>query len=61
MVTIIIRCDFSIIVKRGRLIAGPDHLSILETGEEPTIIEDNLPDVKLFKIRVSYDHFTNII
>ena len=36
--------DFEIIVKPGRLNARPDHLSRLESGEEPTSLEDNLPD-----------------
>lgn len=36
--------DFEIIVKPGRLNVGYDHLSRLETGEEPTNREDNLPD-----------------
>ena len=37
--------DFEIIVKPGRLNVGPDHLSRLETGEEPVCLEDCLPDV----------------
>ena len=36
--------DFEIIVKPGRLNAGPDHLSWIDWGEEPSILEDNLPD-----------------
>ena len=36
--------DFEIIVKPGRLNPGPDHLSCIETGEEPTNIDDGLPD-----------------
>ena len=36
--------DFEIIVKPGRLNAGPDPLSRIETGEEPTNLEDNLPN-----------------
>ena len=36
--------DFEIIVKPRRLNAGPDHLSRLEPGEEPTSLEDNLLD-----------------
>ena len=36
--------DFDIIVKPGRLNAGPDHLSRLEIGEEPISLEDCLPD-----------------
>ena len=37
--------DFEIIVKPGQLNAGPDHLSCIEIGEEPTNIDDGLPDV----------------
>jgi hypothetical protein len=36
--------DFEIVVKPGRMNKGPDHLSMLEHGEEPTILEDTLPD-----------------
>ena len=36
--------NFEINVKLGRLNVGLDHLSRLETGEEPTSIECNLPD-----------------
>ena len=36
--------DFEIIVKPGRLNAELDHLSRLESGEEPNNLEDNLPD-----------------
>ena len=36
--------DFEIIVNPGRLNAGPDHLSRLETGEEPISLEDCLPN-----------------
>ena len=35
--------DFEIVVKLGRMNKGPDHLSILEHGEEPTSLEDTLP------------------
>ena len=42
--------DFEIIVKPGRLNVVPDHLSRIETGEEPTNLEDNLPDAHLFFI-----------
>ena len=53
--------DFKIIVKSGRLNAGSGHLSRLETREEPTSIEDNLPDAQLFANRVAKDHFVDII
>ena len=42
--------DFEIIVKRQRLNVGPDHLSRLESGEEPVSLEDCLPYAQLFLI-----------
>ena len=39
--------DFEVVVKPGRLNAGPDHLSHIETGEEPTNLEEGLPDAQL--------------
>ena len=38
--------DFEIIVKPGRLNVGPDHLSRLESGEEPISLEECLPDAQ---------------
>jgi hypothetical protein len=35
--------DFEIVVKPRRMNKGPDHLSRLEHGEEPTSLEDTLP------------------
>lgn len=40
---------------------GLDHPSRIEIGEEPTDIEEGLPDAQLFVVRVVDDHFTNII
>jgi hypothetical protein len=40
---------------------GPDHLSRLEHGEEPTSLEDTLPDAQLLAIRKFDDHFTEIV
>ena len=40
---------------------GPDHLTIIENGEEPTNIKEGLPDVQLFTIRVANGHFIDII
>ena len=48
-------------MKPGRLNAGPDHLSRLETGEEPVSLEECLPDVQLFSIQIVDDHFQDII
>ena len=42
--------DFDVIVKPGRLNVGPDHLSRIETGEEPTILEDKFLNAQLFAV-----------
>ena len=36
--------DFEVIVKPGKLNAGPAHLSRVTNGEEPTNLEDNFLD-----------------
>lgn len=36
--------DFEVIVNLGRLNAGLDHLSRIEIGEEPTNLQEGLPD-----------------
>lgn len=36
--------DFEVIMKLGWLNVGPDHLSQIETGEEPTNLEEGFPD-----------------
>jgi hypothetical protein len=53
--------DFDIIVKLGRMNKGPDHLSRLEHGEEPTSLEDTLPYTQLLTIRKIDDHFEDIV
>jgi hypothetical protein len=40
---------------------GPDHLSKLERGEEPTSLEDTLSDAQLLSIRNIDDHFVDIV
>jgi hypothetical protein len=40
---------------------GPDHLSRLEHGEEPTSLEDTLPNTQLLAIMNIDDHFTKIV
>ena len=42
--------DFEVIVKSGQLNVGPKDLSRIESGEEPTNLEDNFPDVQLLAI-----------
>jgi hypothetical protein len=49
------------VVKPGRMNKGPDHLSRLEHGEEPTSLEDTLLDAQLLAIRKVDDHFTEIV
>jgi hypothetical protein len=49
------------VVKPGRMNKGPDHLSRLEHGEEPTSLEDTLSDAQLLAIRKVDDHFIEIV
>eukprot|EP00253_Pinus_taeda_P023648 PITA_23648 len=53
--------DFEVIVKLGRLNARLDHLSCIETGGESTNLEEGLPDVQLFMVRVADNKFSDII
>eukprot|EP00253_Pinus_taeda_P030319 PITA_30319 len=53
--------DFEVVVKLGRLNVGIDHLSRIETGEEPTSLEEGLSDVPLFAMHVADGNFEYII
>jgi hypothetical protein len=53
--------DFEVIIKPGKLNAGPDHLSRVTNGEEPTNLEDKFPDAQLFSVQIADEHFTYII
>jgi len=53
--------DFKVIVKLEHLNVGSDHLSRIENGEEPTNLEDELPDAQLYAVSVADDHFEDII
>jgi len=53
--------DFEVIVKPGRLNIGLDHLLHIETGEEPTSLEEGLPDAPLFVVRIANGHFEDIM
>ena len=41
--------------------ARPDHLSRIKTREEPTNLEEGLPNAQLFTVRVVDGHFEDII
>jgi hypothetical protein len=53
--------DFEIIVKPRKMNKGLDHLLRLEHGEEPTSLEDTLPDAQLLTIINIDDHFADIV
>ena len=53
--------DFEIVVKPGRLNTSPNHLLHIENGEEPTNIEDGLPDAQLFHIEIENDYYGPIV
>ena len=53
--------EFEVVVKPGWLNARPDHLSRIETGKEPTSLEEGLPDTHLFSVCVADGHFEDII
>ena len=53
--------EFEVMVKPGCMNARPDHLSCIETSEEPTSLEEGLPDAQLFVVCVADGHFEDII
>jgi hypothetical protein len=53
--------DFEIVVNPGIMNKGPDHLSKLEHREEPTSLDDTLPNAQLLAIRKVDDHFAEIV
>ena len=53
--------DFEIIVKLGHLDDGPNHLSQIETCEEPTNIEDGLPDGQFLRVDMVDYYYDQII
>jgi hypothetical protein len=52
--------DFEVIVKLGKLNAGPDHLSCILTGEDAGNLDDNFPDAQLFAVRMVDDYFATL-
>jgi hypothetical protein len=41
--------------------AGPDHLSRITNGEEPSNLEENFLDAQLFSIHIVDEYFVDII
>ena len=48
-------------MKPERLNIEPDHLSRIESGEELSNIDDELPDAKLFRVEMVDDHYKQIV
>jgi hypothetical protein len=53
--------DFEVIVKPGKVNAGPGHFSRVTNGEEPTNLEANFPDAQLFLVQVADEYFIDVI
>jgi hypothetical protein len=53
--------DFEVVVKLGKLNAGPDHMSHILSGEDAGNLDDNLPDAQLFSVKMVDDYFTDIV
>ena len=53
--------DFEIIVKHSGFNLGPYHLSRIESGEDPSNLDDNLPDALLFSINMFDDQYRDIV
>jgi len=53
--------DFEVVVKPGLLNNGPDHLSRIESGEDPISLEDELPNAQLFSVSMVDEYFADIV
>jgi hypothetical protein len=53
--------DFEVIVKPRKFNLGLDNLSCILLGEDAGNLDDNLPDVHLFEIKVVDDYFADIV
>jgi hypothetical protein len=53
--------DFEVIVKPGKLNAGPNHLSRITNEEEAMNIEEKFPGANLFSVQVVDEYFKDII
>jgi hypothetical protein len=53
--------DIEVSVKTGNSNVGPDHLSRITNGEEPTNLEDKFLNAHLFSVQVANEYFADII
>ncbi len=53
--------DVEVVVKLGYLKVGLDHLSQIDTSEEPTNLEDGLLDAQLYVVHVADGHIEDIV
>lgn len=53
--------DFKVIIKHGCLNSGSYHFSRIDTREEPTSLEEGLPDAQFFVVCVADAHFEDIV
>lgn len=51
---------FEVIIKPGKLNMGPDHLSQLKSSEVGGLVDDQLPDVNLFRVEAMPDYLEDI-
>lgn len=40
---------------------GPDHISCIETREEPTNLEEGMHDTQIFVVHIADNHFVDIL
>ena len=53
--------EFEVIIQLGKENVGPNQLSRFESSEDPTGIDDDLPDAHLFKVEAIPTELAEII
>jgi hypothetical protein len=53
--------DFEVVVKPGKLNAGPDHLSCILSGEYARNLDENFPYAQVFAVKMVDDYFLEIV
>jgi hypothetical protein len=53
--------EFEVLMKPVRLNAGPNHLSRITNGEEPSSLEDNVLDAQFFSVQIANEYFADFI